>query len=766
MSSPFHSSPDGMQIKERLFALETDVRRSLEAFAAETGGMPEQGSVWLESLDLLRNELTEETFRVAVIGSVKAGKSTFVNYLLGRDLLKRGAGIITSVVTRVIDGPELSATLTLKGIALINAEMNSAVMGLESTEFLNEQKGFDIREESHRRRLAQLLDDMSKANAGVRNGENRHWMLLNAYLSGYPAISGNLLDGENILVLDAAAIEEHRDFVSDESRAVFLRELVLTVPSSGIPPNVEFGDCQGVDSPNPNHMAAVLDYLLRSHLAVYLVSLRTGIREADVKLINVLKTLRLDKRALFVLNVDLGEIDTIDQLEGLMARTAATLSQMGLDPALYGFSGLYALLKTMEAARDEKLEGRDHLRLQFWEEATELLAFSHAERERFEVDLRRIVEQDRYRLGLDRAFSLLNRVLRNMHDYAAVRLHVQGKDVESLRKLYGELEKRQNEMRATLDLVRSSLRNLGETIKKELAGGVDGFFDRSAGTVVRDLLEFIERFEPTRPQSVEEAPEPDEDNVMRKVMGFHRELNERFSRYINDEINLRIIDYARSREEEIEVRFQEQAQTYVAVMERLFDSYAGEVRPLIEGFAPPERVSFSLRPPGDDLRVPLFSSAIEYEYSTRAQVMLMVGMEKTLTGARRLARKMLKRPDEGNDGSLSFDKGVAVIKKHAVQKLQEHILDYRENFKYLYLFKLVDRIGQSLVREIEQYVQGNLVDFEELLRLAETEGHRKEEMKDLLARFGQSSASLLSTLVRLHSERNSHSASVTPAESA
>jgi len=37
-------------------------------------------------------QLTEETIRVAVVGPIKSGKSTFLNALLRGDYLKRGAG--------------------------------------------------------------------------------------------------------------------------------------------------------------------------------------------------------------------------------------------------------------------------------------------------------------------------------------------------------------------------------------------------------------------------------------------------------------------------------------------------------------------------------------------------------------------------------------------------------------------------------------------------------------------------------------------------
>jgi hypothetical protein len=48
----------------------------------------------------------EETLNVAVLGRFKAGKSSFLNHLLGRPLLPVGVLPVTSVVTEIQWGPE------------------------------------------------------------------------------------------------------------------------------------------------------------------------------------------------------------------------------------------------------------------------------------------------------------------------------------------------------------------------------------------------------------------------------------------------------------------------------------------------------------------------------------------------------------------------------------------------------------------------------------------------------------------------------------
>ena len=72
------------------------------------------------------SQLSEEIIRVAVVGPIKSGKSTFTNSVLKGDYLKRGAGVVTSIVTRVRRGKILVAKLFFKSWDEVNAEVDQA----------------------------------------------------------------------------------------------------------------------------------------------------------------------------------------------------------------------------------------------------------------------------------------------------------------------------------------------------------------------------------------------------------------------------------------------------------------------------------------------------------------------------------------------------------------------------------------------------------------------------------------------------------------
>lgn len=64
-----------------------------------------QAEHWLKVLGQVEAHVREDTCRLAVVGAVKSGKSTMINALVGQDLLRRGAGILTAMITRVQPSP-------------------------------------------------------------------------------------------------------------------------------------------------------------------------------------------------------------------------------------------------------------------------------------------------------------------------------------------------------------------------------------------------------------------------------------------------------------------------------------------------------------------------------------------------------------------------------------------------------------------------------------------------------------------------------------
>ena len=97
--------------KELLEALE-DLDSLLSVGKGGPGMTDRLFEEWEATCGSIRRQLSDEMIRVAVVGSIKSGKSTFVNALIQGDHLKRGAGVVTSIVTKIRQGKSLRARMS------------------------------------------------------------------------------------------------------------------------------------------------------------------------------------------------------------------------------------------------------------------------------------------------------------------------------------------------------------------------------------------------------------------------------------------------------------------------------------------------------------------------------------------------------------------------------------------------------------------------------------------------------------------------------
>ncbi|MBI5894708.1 MAG: dynamin family protein, partial [Desulfobacterales bacterium] len=112
---------------------------------------------WKQSCASIERQLLDHVVRIAVVGAIKSGKSTFVNALLQEDHLKRGAGVVTSIVTRIRQGDQLRARLFFKSWDDVNAEIQQALVLFPSDEWRSDKQTFDIRRAQDRSDLKSAL---------------------------------------------------------------------------------------------------------------------------------------------------------------------------------------------------------------------------------------------------------------------------------------------------------------------------------------------------------------------------------------------------------------------------------------------------------------------------------------------------------------------------------------------------------------------------------------------------------------------------------
>jgi len=646
-----------------------------------------QGQHWLKVLAQVRAHVAEEVCRLAVVGTVKSGKSTVINALVGQDLLKRGAGILTAMITRVQPGGQPRAVLKFKDWQEINGEVNRA-LALLPAPLLKERSGpLDLREAADRDLLGQVLADPQTAALWAEGSLDQNYLLLKSYLEGYEHIRGLMPTG-GPLTLTGPALARHQELVSREASAVYLQDVLLSVPIPWAAAGVELGDCQGSDSPIPQHLAQVLAYLVKSDLVLYVISSRVGLRQADLTFLAELKRMGLAPHILSLLNLDLGEHTSLTEIQELRGRVAQDLTPWQPQPRLYAFSALKLLLDQRRAA-GAALDPREAALLEVWATLPQAAAFSEAEAARFAGDLQAALREVQARRLAGGSLSQVQMVARGLKEQWELTRDLMRRDLTAIQEMERRLEERRQPLNAALASLGQTLEGAGHHLKKTLRARVESLMDFHSGPVGSGVLRFIRDYEPNWQGLLPEGTPPSFRPALYQLFqGFVKEL----THYVAQEVNVTAVEFVRGQEDWLRIELVRAGAPLLMSLQEALTLYYREIETMGVAAAPPAlQPAFHPRPPG--LELPLLTLELDPGWWLAQEVWVRSGMGLLGRAWEAVRRRLGRGGDAEPQGRLLKDLARALkpIKAWLTQQVKAQLIDYGERLKFQYFLPLVDR---------------------------------------------------------------------------
>jgi hypothetical protein len=708
----------------------------LEELAREWAGLfPQaaaQGQHWQKVLSQVQAHAAEDTCRLAVVGAVKSGKSTVINALIGQDLLKRGAGILTAMITRVQPGGESRAVLQFKGWDEINGEIRRALGMLPNPRLADRAAPLDLKEAPDRELLAQVLAEAQEADLWTEGSLDQNYLLLKSYLKGYDLLKA-LMPATGVLPLAGPELARHRELVTREATAVYLKDVLLTIPFPWPAAGVELGDCQGSDSPIPQHLAQVLAYLIKSDLVLYVISSRVGLRQADFQFLAELKRMGLMPHILALLNLDLGEHTSYAEVVKIRDRVAQELSAWQPDPRVYAFSALKVLLDRRRA-RGESLDPREAAVLHVWATDPDSAAFSEAEAARFEHDLKAALGDLRTRRLAGGSLAQVQMVARGLREQLELTGDLLSRGLDAIKELETRLEARRQPLHATMATLSQTLEGAGHRLKKALRSRVDSLLDRHSGQVGKDLGEFIRNFTPDWDAL---APPSGAPAFRPALYQLFQDFAKALAHHVTGEVNIALVEFIREREEWLRIELAHLWQPLFLALQEALTLYYREIADLgLPAAAPTLEAAPTPRPQG--LEVPLLNLEVVPDWRFAREVWLRSGM-----GVLGRAWDFVKRRlglagevDPRRQLLRDLERALAALKDWLQEEVAVQILNYREGLKFQYFFPLVDRwlkLQEASLDDTLGSLLGSLTGAAEAMHLAEEErAARRRRLDELI----------------------------------
>ncbi|MDJ0875738.1 MAG: dynamin family protein [Desulfobacterales bacterium] len=692
-------------IKTELLALVEEFQALLDAAHKQAGMVEAAIDKNRAACETITRQLAENTLRIAAVGPIKSGKSSFVNAILGGDYLKRGAGVVTSFVTRVRCGTGLNAQLVFKTWAEINDDIEQALVLFPTLDWHTAKGQFDIRSETERAALVKALEALAPEQLVSQDARNANSVLLSSYLNGYERVK-TLIDDEPALIrYNEARFSEHRDFAGNDDLAVYLKDIQLEICSPHLDRHVEMADCQGSDSPNPLHLAMIQDYLLETHFIVYVISSRTGLRRADIRFLSIIKKMGILDNILFVFNVDFSEHDALEDLQELQRKVREELAILRPDPEIYTFSVLLDLFRSGA----DNLSDKDRLRLEQWCADKDLLNYSDHESQRFRNDLQKKMMNESAVLLLQNHMARLLVMCADMSKLLKMKQELLQADESRAADIVQRIGANRQRMAQIRSVIKNTLDGGIHKLRKEMRTDVDRFFDPHSTDIMRRMTDFIRSYNvPAWQEHLDNLATSGFANTLYHV---YQEFKQALDGFIAESINPEIFRFIRDRERRLVEYLHAVAEPYSAMVEEAIAEFQGTADDLGIDSASGSIPARSFLPGIEVIRqtsrlqLPPANAAMRYSAKVKTEAIMRLGAYKFLRAFRKLLRKPVDT-DQGEEIQALKD-GVARMKKETERSLLFHFKDYRENIKFGYIFKMVEsasvQIADGLLERFETY---------------------------------------------------------------
>jgi len=661
----------------------------------------------------IRRQLVRERLRIAVVGPIKSGKSTFINSLLKGDYLKRGAGVVTSVITRIRPGQSLKALLFFKSWEEINAEIRRALVLFPSTsDWKLPENSFDIRREKDRRDLKNALATLSNSVGETflitHNARNENNVLLASYLDGFEkaleAISS--CDNDLTLELDGERFTDHQRFAGDDTLAIYLKDIQIRISNLKRFGDIEIADCQGSDSINPSHFIAIQQYLLSANLILYVISSRTGLRRADIDFLSVIKKMGLDDNIVFIINFDINEHDSCNQLRHLVRKIADEIALLKQDAPVYTISALFNLFRSQE----KRLSPKEQLIFSQWQHESELIEFSDKETERLETDVSQKLLGERFALLFNNKLARQESILNGLSRQLKMNRTVLNENTQFAKALIQKTDLYQEKMQGLGRVIRRSIDGAVQKLKSDVFRDVDRFLDVYGGSVMRNSLDFIKNY---RVEYAQYEKQLSTDSVSGVLYLVFQEFKRQADTFFAERIHPEIIRFLNKQEKNIIEYMESVAKPYHLMIQDMFDEFtaAAEQTDLSSKNLTQPGIHFpqiDLIKADAKLSVPPLIASVNYGAMVKTEAIMRTGAYWAMGWVKRIVKKPF--PSEKQKKIRALENAIIRMKRDTNKAMAFDFKNFRENLKFQYMLKLIHAYSQSVCKALEDMSQTYFLD--------------------------------------------------------
>jgi len=445
-----------------------------------------------KSCHRILEDIHSNRLKIAVAGAIKSGKSTFINSLVGKDLVKRGAGVVTSITTRIRKGKKNRANIYFKSWDAINFQLQKALelfpddgTGLEFQ--TDDFTDFDIRRKKDRDSLKKILKILTCDFPVTKEGIQPETLLIKHAIQGFDTCKELVQADETCLTFESREFDKYKIFTSDPDKAFYIKDACLEVYGKIIDPDIEIADCQGADSIDPDQFGQILNYLESSNLIIYCISSRTGLRQADIIFLNQIKNLGLLDNIIFINNCDFSEHENFDDLVKVEKNIKENFEFLDINPKIFSLSSLYNLFQQCKS----KLNNKDLIRLKLWQEERKIIKYCDLQSKEFNLFFKEAIDKNRSDYFFSNHFNRMATIMSHLEQHTKIFLGLLSSDKKNEKKTVKTLDDLEKNATRLETIVKKSIDNCVKDLKERIHLNLENAFMRKHKGLLNNTLYYI-----------------------------------------------------------------------------------------------------------------------------------------------------------------------------------------------------------------------------------------------------------------------------------
>ncbi len=698
-----------LSVIEMMEEISSGVNPSLEAYKKNCRQIPDQ--------------IQSGLIRIAVVGVIKSGKSTFINSLAGKELVKRGAGVVTSITTRIRKGKKNEATLLLKSWDEINNAIKKAL------DMFPEQGGvildtFDLRRKKDRAYLGQVYNTLQKEFPVTNSGIRPEILLFRNALEGYEACKDIVGADQGKILFSSKSFEKHKAFTSNPAMAFYVQDVCLDVFGKVIDPNIEIADCQGADSTDPAQLSKIVNYMESANLIVYCISSRIGLRQSDMGFLKIIKRLGLIENILFVNNCDLTEHENLADLEAIESRIRQELEFLTPAPRVYSFSALYNLFQ----ASGSRLPKKDLNRLKLWRQEDKTIGYCNKNSNAFQQTLTHLFEKKHYELLLSNHLERIRMMADALNEKADIFYDLLCTDMDGEKRNRVHLKEISENASRLKSIVDNSIEGAVSGLVKEIELNLKKAFARDSINIGKQVREFIQQ---THIDAGPYRSQIKESGFKKILYLMFQDFKRKIDLFALEQIVPELKKLIEIQETRISDYFQSLLNSYQIDFLKLSNHMGQETKLFSEQFS----LQLIKKDPGSikavdiqgikkilGLKLPETLFTARYTKKMRANALTGLGLQSIIHLISSFLDKHIRF-----SFTPGFDRAAIRIKKESLVSIQHQIDLYHDSLNTLYFMPLI----QAVTRDFKEKIYQRFALYESINEDMETLFSLKQDEKKI-----------------------------------